>query len=138
MGTVPRVMYGGQSPSTSTGLSPVYLRPMKLIAIACLAMTTTAAVLTQSGDPKLVSTIAAAVDADHDAALALLERVVNINSGTMNLAGVRQVGRARRPRRPPGAAPAAPAAPARARPRRRPAGRGPPAPPGRPAQASLL
>jgi len=65
---------------------------MKLIAIAFLAMTTTAAVLAQSGDPKLVSTIAAAVDADHDAALALLERVVNINSGTMNFAGVRQVG----------------------------------------------
>jgi len=65
---------------------------MKLIAIACLMMTATAGVLGQPGDSKLVSTIAAAVDADHDAALALLERVVNINSGTMNLAGVRQVG----------------------------------------------
>lgn len=32
------------------------------------------------------------VDAHNDAALALLERVVNINSGTMNFAGVRQVG----------------------------------------------
>ena len=36
--------------------------------------------------------IAAAVDAHRDASLALLERVVNINSGTMNFAGVRQVG----------------------------------------------
>ncbi|MCC7134555.1 MAG: hypothetical protein IT352_17995, partial [Gemmatimonadales bacterium] len=32
------------------------------------------------------------VDADTGAAFALLERVVNINSGTLNLAGVRQVG----------------------------------------------
>ncbi len=35
----------------------------------------------------------AAVDANNEAALALLERVVNINSGTMNFAGVRDVGR---------------------------------------------
>ena len=33
-----------------------------------------------------------AVDAQNDDALALLERVVNINSGTQNLAGVRAVG----------------------------------------------
>ena len=32
------------------------------------------------------------VDAHNDEALMLLERVVNINSGTMNLAGVREVG----------------------------------------------
>ncbi len=36
--------------------------------------------------------LAAFVDADNDRALALLERVVNINSGTMNVAGVREVG----------------------------------------------
>lgn len=36
--------------------------------------------------------IAAYVDAHNDEALALLERVVNVNSGTMNLAGVREVG----------------------------------------------
>ena len=36
--------------------------------------------------------IVAAVDRDNAAAVALLERVVNINSGTMNLAGVRKVG----------------------------------------------
>ena len=34
----------------------------------------------------------AAIDASNDRAIALLERVVNINSGTMNLAGVREVG----------------------------------------------
>ena len=33
------------------------------------------------------------VDAHNDEALALLERVVNINSGTQNFDGVRQVGR---------------------------------------------
>src|SRR5438045_6822721 len=32
------------------------------------------------------------IDAHNDAALALLERIVNINSGTENLAGVRSVG----------------------------------------------
>jgi glutamate carboxypeptidase len=36
--------------------------------------------------------IASAVDAHNAEALALLERIVNINSGTMNFAGVRQVG----------------------------------------------
>ena len=38
------------------------------------------------------SNIVAAVDRNNDAALALLQRVVDINSGTMNLAGVRRVG----------------------------------------------
>ncbi len=37
--------------------------------------------------------VVAHVDAGHAEALALLERVVNINSGTQNLAGVREVGR---------------------------------------------
>ena len=36
--------------------------------------------------------LAQAVDAHRDASVALLERVVNVNSGTMNLAGVRAVG----------------------------------------------
>ena len=36
--------------------------------------------------------MAAFVDAHHDEAIALLERVVNINSGTQNFEGVRQVG----------------------------------------------
>lgn len=36
--------------------------------------------------------LVAAIDASNDTALALLERVVNINSGTMNLTGVREVG----------------------------------------------
>jgi glutamate carboxypeptidase len=36
--------------------------------------------------------LTAFIDKDNDRALALLEKVVNINSGTMNLAGVREVG----------------------------------------------
>jgi glutamate carboxypeptidase len=36
--------------------------------------------------------LAAFIDADNERALALLERVVNLNSGTMNLAGVRAAG----------------------------------------------
>ena len=41
--------------------------------------------------------LTAFIDADNERALALLERVVNINSGTMNFAGVRAVGEALRP-----------------------------------------
>ncbi|HEX3867911.1 MAG TPA: M20/M25/M40 family metallo-hydrolase [Gemmatimonadaceae bacterium] len=56
----------------------------------------------QSAQPtKLTATersIAAAVEAHNGEALSLLERVVNINSGTLNLAGVRQVGDVLRPR----------------------------------------
>jgi glutamate carboxypeptidase len=41
--------------------------------------------------------LTAFIDADNAQALALLEKVVNINSGTMNFAGVRAVGAALRP-----------------------------------------
>ena len=37
--------------------------------------------------------LVAFVDANNDAALKLLEQVVNINSGTQNFAGVREVGK---------------------------------------------
>lgn len=36
--------------------------------------------------------IVASVKANHDDAVAMLERVVNINSGTLNLVGVKEVG----------------------------------------------
>ena len=39
------------------------------------------------------SRMVAFVDKSNDEALQLLERVVNINSGTQNLAGVREVGK---------------------------------------------
>src|SRR5919108_4261656 len=53
---------------------------------ACLAM----AVLQPSAPPERAMT--AYIDAHNDEALALLEKVVNINSGSMNLRGVRAVG----------------------------------------------
>jgi len=62
-----------------------------VLLCACLTLPTVA--LSQT--PALTAPerrIAAAVDARNAQALALLERVVNINSGTMNFAGVRQVG----------------------------------------------
>ena len=46
----------------------------------------------QAGAPAPERAIAAYVDAHNAEALALLERVVNINSGTQNFAGVRDVG----------------------------------------------
>ena len=46
----------------------------------------------QAGAPAPEREIAAYVDAHNGEALALLERVVNINSGTQNFAGVREVG----------------------------------------------
>src|SRR5450631_3405627 len=46
---------------------------------------------TSSGLAPLERTTAKAVDSHNAEALALLERIVNINSGTMNLAGVRAV-----------------------------------------------
>lgn len=44
------------------------------------------------GLTKKEQAIVAAVERGNDAALALLERVVNINSGTLNVAGVKAVG----------------------------------------------
>src|SRR3954453_1570833 len=49
--------------------------------------------LAQRGAPDPVRAITTYVDAHNTEALALLERVVNINSGTLNFNGVREVGR---------------------------------------------
>ena len=82
-------------------LSPRALALLALLAPAALACATPGAPV-QTPPPaaapppaELDATEAAivrAVDAGNDGALALLERIVNINSGTMNLAGVREVG----------------------------------------------
>src|SRR6185436_13291269 len=50
------------------------------------------AALPAAGLSEVEQAIARAVDEANPEALALLERIVNINSGTMNLAGVREVG----------------------------------------------
>jgi len=67
-------------------------------------ITTLALVLSLAPAPPQPATLTAAeralvafVDSDNGRALSLLERIVNINSGTMNLAGVREVGAALRP-----------------------------------------
>ncbi len=51
-----------------------------------------AALLAQDGLAPLESRIVSNVDANNAEAMALLQRVVNINSGTMNFDGVREVG----------------------------------------------
>ena len=66
------------------------LHPISAAAAAALALAPTAAPAQQLSPVE--RRIAAYVDAHADEAVALLERTVNINSGTHNLEGVRQVG----------------------------------------------
>lgn len=63
---------------------------LALIASACSAA---AAAPGHSSIDATERAIVRAVDSNNAAALALLERIVNINSGTMNFDGVREVGR---------------------------------------------
>ena len=68
---------------------------MKTIAVfggLALAVTVAASPQTQTALAPAERTMADFVDRNDSAAVALLERVVNINSGTHNLAGVRSVG----------------------------------------------
>ncbi|RMH23424.1 MAG: M20/M25/M40 family metallo-hydrolase, partial [Gemmatimonadetes bacterium] len=75
-------------------------------AAACVAVAALVALATTAPPPARAQTspplddverrLVAAVDARADAAIDLLERLVNINSGTMNFAGVRAVGDALR------------------------------------------
>lgn len=68
------------------------MTPMPLLVLALALMQPQAGTLTAEE-----RALTAFIDADNERALALLERVVNINSGTMNFAGVRAVGEALRP-----------------------------------------
>jgi glutamate carboxypeptidase len=102
--TTPTPTYGAVSATTPKGRfldgevvsgggfgTVVLHRALMIAAIAAIATPriawSQAAALTSTE-----RTIASAVDSDSKSALALLERLVNINSGTMNFAGVRQVG----------------------------------------------
>lgn len=71
------------------------MRHYLFVNLSAAALSVTAGPLIAA--PPLISPvesqIVAHVDAHNDEALALLERVVNINSGTMNSEGVREVGR---------------------------------------------
>lgn len=63
------------------------------VAVVALVFTATPRIHAQSASLSATERrIASAVDQRSAQALALLERVVNINSGTMNFGGVRQVG----------------------------------------------
>ena len=69
------------------------MRVLAISTLACVFLCSTTASVAQT------ETISAAeralvsyIDAHNDESIALLEKVVNINSGTQNLAGVRQVG----------------------------------------------
>ena len=71
--------------------------PRLLIAALAACASSAAAQGTSSGLSPLERSTARAVDSHNAEALALLERIVNINSGTMNLAGVRAVADVLRP-----------------------------------------
>jgi glutamate carboxypeptidase len=63
---------------------------MTLLRAICITLS-----LMQSGSPLTPAerALVSDIDAHHDDALALLERVVNINSGMQDFEGVREVGR---------------------------------------------
>ena len=61
--------------------------------ITLLVLTTVASVISAAPLSTDEQAIVKYVDAHNSEALALLERVVNINSGTQNFAGVREVGK---------------------------------------------
>src|SRR4029077_20168831 len=69
--------------------APPLAAPGAAVALLPLSLAIRAA---QRG-PDQVRTITAYVDAHNAEALALLERIVNVNSGTRNFDGVREVGR---------------------------------------------
>ena len=64
---------------------------MKLLALLCLALAVPAAAEARLSAPerKMIET----VEKEQDRSIALLERLVNQNSGSLNLAGVEEVGR---------------------------------------------
>jgi glutamate carboxypeptidase len=70
------------------------IRPnsLRFVVAAATSLVVAHAVQAQSTLSASERAIVRAVDAHNAEALALLERLVNINSGTMNFAGVRKVG----------------------------------------------
>src|ERR1051326_8065620 len=72
--------------------SPGGSRGTRMILAAFVLWSSIAASVTAQSLSRSEAAVARAVDAHNAEALALLERIVNVNSGTMNFAGVRQVG----------------------------------------------
>src|SRR5262245_27063070 len=71
--------------------------PLRFVVVAATSLLATSVVHAQSALSANERAIVRAVDGHNAEALALLERIVNINSGTMNFAGVRKVGDVLRP-----------------------------------------
>src|SRR5215510_3790961 len=71
--------------------------PIRRFGAALVIGASTAASATSQTPTSVERSISSAVDSHNAEALALLERIVNINSGTMNFAGVRQVADVLRP-----------------------------------------
>ena len=65
----------------------------RLLLVAAAAAALSAAPAFAAGLTAQESRVVAAAEAEHERSLALLERLVNVNSGTMNIAGVEKVGR---------------------------------------------
>src|SRR4249919_841756 len=67
--------------------------PLRLAYLVCLvALPATLRSQSSATLSSIERSVTRAVDSHNAEALSLLERLVNINSGTLNLAGVRQVG----------------------------------------------
>ena len=79
------------TPAFRSRVAALLAFPLVACAVAGAPAPLPAAAAGALADPTERS-IPGAVDSANPAALALLERIVNINSGTMNLAGVREVG----------------------------------------------
>lgn len=69
------------------------MRPVSFLFVIAASPMVPSSVATAQQLSPAEAAIVAAVDEGTDHALALLERIVNINSGTMNFDGVREVGR---------------------------------------------
>ncbi len=86
----------GTTPRRKRRFIPMPIRTRRsahaLAAVSTLALGIASPVAAQSSLSAPERAIVTAVDRNNADALALLERIVNINSGTNNLAGVRQVG----------------------------------------------
>src|SRR5215213_3007733 len=66
---------------------------MRVLAVLLMCVATMSPAAAQTGLSADEKVLVAFIDKHNDEALALLERVVNINSGTQNHPGVREVGK---------------------------------------------
>ena len=83
-------------PERSEGSAfPILSKTLLLVLVLCAVRAASSQSTAKLSAPERL--IVDAVDAHNSEALTLLERIVNINSGTMNFSGVRQMGDVLRP-----------------------------------------